>query len=279
MRTRNRFPASRAFTLVELLVVVGIIAILIALLMPVLSKVREHSLRVKCQANLRSIGQAMTMYVQQYGYYPGCILAGTGGPGCAIWPIRLRPFTGDDQGVFFCPAQDERCEWRKDEPTAGPRASGLYVDAGYREGERLLVMDGTWFSYGYNLWGRTYPYFPPGSKGLGDVVLVDPSVQGPNRLFGEARSSRVKTPSQMIAVADASADGTWDYAVCADPAFRKELLPGAIHNRGANVLFCDGHVQCYSQQELTTILVDNAYDPRIIAVRQMRRMWDVDNQP
>ena len=61
----------RAFTLVELLVVVGIVAMLIALLMPALARARTHAREVHCGANLRSVGQAMTMYVQNYRYYPG----------------------------------------------------------------------------------------------------------------------------------------------------------------------------------------------------------------
>jgi prepilin-type N-terminal cleavage/methylation domain-containing protein/prepilin-type processing-associated H-X9-DG protein len=68
----------QAFTLVELLVVIGIIAVLMAILLPTLSRAREAARRVKCLANLRSMGQAAHLHAHDHnGYMP---FAGACGP-------------------------------------------------------------------------------------------------------------------------------------------------------------------------------------------------------
>ena len=94
MRPR-RSTRLRAFTLVELLVVIGIIAVMIGILLPALNKARQSANNLKCMANLRSIGQAINIYAAQskgvlpYGYWNGS--NPLGGPAVAAKTVmRVR---------------------------------------------------------------------------------------------------------------------------------------------------------------------------------------------
>src|SRR5688500_17360027 len=71
----------RAFTLVELLVVIGIIALLISILLPALSRAKAVANRTACQANLRSLGQALVIYNgDNHGYnIPSYTMTGVSG--------------------------------------------------------------------------------------------------------------------------------------------------------------------------------------------------------
>ena len=265
---------AKAFTLLELLVVVGILTVLIAILLPAAVRARHQAVRLKCQANLRTIGQALTMYVQQYGVYPCYSHVRSQ---AIIWPVRLRPFLGGNRDVFYCPAQDERCEWKQDYPASVPRAGELASHYGYELGEPLLLYPRSFFSYGYNamgassrIWGGI-GYVTDGThRGLGMQADTDVAIF-PGA--GHIAANRVKVPSEMIAIADTTADGLSDCAISPRAGAEHIMWPAKVHNGGANVLFCDGHVQWYLQKDL---LFSDWTDPR---GREIRRMWNNNHEP
>jgi prepilin-type processing-associated H-X9-DG protein/prepilin-type N-terminal cleavage/methylation domain-containing protein len=267
----------RAFTLVELLVVIAIIVILIALLLPVVIAAKRQAQQLACASNLRQIGIAMTMYTEQNKeYFPAAVIPlswNALGSDVICWPVRLRKSLNGSTKIFYCPAQDPRCQWTQDMGGVVAYANDFFARFGYERGERLLLgtapsvknappETGTWFSYGFN---------PDGAPGPPDYLPR--SVAGP-RYFPDGvewsiptkRTRDIQSPSEFILIADSVADGANDMWIGSE-----WLTVGRVHRGGANVLFADGHVTWYLESALTV----NRSLGRDDAPKQ--RLWNADH--
>lgn len=236
----TRLSEFRAFTLIEVLVVVAIIALLVAILLPSLTKAREQTRRTVCASNTRQIGIALNMYGMEHKFYPGHHLTPARAPKLPaerqydiLWPIRLMRNLGNQSQAFWCPSAPDDTRWNGRDHIVPNLASADKSDE-----------LGT-FAYGYNDWGIREFHVP--HLGLGGHVN-DP-------VHGELKVDKVKRPVEMIAIADSdsgdpgSTSGVWDTAIDPIHDAGKEW-PGARHMKGANVVFTDGHAQWYRQEQL-----------------------------
>lgn len=168
------------FTLTEILVVIGIIGVLIAILLPVMSKVRETSKRTQCMSNLRQIGQALFSYATdnrgglpriQWRKEPGqdppfvdpldndpspfsvnCFNSNSAALFLLVREGRLTP------NVFICPSTDDQPDPLGGQPAVQRSNFTNYGDA--MNGVRTR-------SYTY---ARLYPSTAPGAAGLTNLL-------------------------------------------------------------------------------------------------------------
>src|SRR5216684_1968597 len=191
----------RAFTVIELLVVVATIVILAAILFPAFAQARAKAHQASCASHLAQIARAGMLYVQDNDErFPSCY--STSGPPYVMDPrTSLQPYI-KNWDVFYCP----------DRRTVLPEC--LDPMASFRPNSRCM-------GYGYN-WGSGLGW---GSSSLKADGLVRPATDGSNAVIG-VLMAEVMTPSHTFFYGD-----TNDYLFI---TLLREAMPGVRQGGAAD---------------------------------------------
>jgi prepilin-type N-terminal cleavage/methylation domain-containing protein len=223
----------RAFTLIELLVVIAIIAILAAILFPVFAQAREKGRQATCVSNLKQIGHAIGMYIQDYDerYPPSVILNGMTGPFTVgtryrtrgqLWASLVLPYAKNTQ-IFTCPSVQG--SFRIDGfPVEG--ASFGYIGSRRCADGKNPLGDGVWLDT--TPFGGSCPQVIPLALGqmndpAGTILLWD-----------------VKNPDWYGVGVSAFEPARWDDPGPASTKLRLDVMD-ARHLRMSSLLYADGH--------------------------------------
>lgn len=267
----SRGKALFGFTLIELLVVIAIIAILAAILLPVLEKAKRKAWQASCMNNLHELGIALVIYTDTYNQYPGDLYYPPSGNSFYVWPERIyNSSTVQNRKAFYCPAALPSSAW---DTNANPTVQKIIGENGKIDFYGVVATgtgtSGTRFSYGYNDWGISQNASP--QIGLGG------DVDG-GAYKGPVTTAMVKRPVDMIAIGDLRSD-----APANNIAFNANLDPTAATGAGGtqhtqvpcnrhefhtDMLFADGHVEAPRRND--------TIDPNNI---MWRARWNNDDSP
>lgn len=230
-----------AFTLVEMLVVIGILTLLLAILLPAISRARDRADATQCLNNSRQIVIAWTMYTQDHAdKLPPNIDGRFGGFTNWVAGYKHDPNEATNALVLLHPQRSLLASYLKQ-----PRVFKCPAD------ESAFVRS---VAMNCRLNPTRYVGVPPRWVGGGGAIyrtfrsLAD--VQHPDRVFVTTDEDAVSINDAYFAV-DMSNTGTPEGSGAARPYYIIDY-PGAYHSRGSTFSFVDGHVQVQPWKEKNT---------------------------
>ncbi len=223
-----RIDPSKAFTLLELLVVIGIIAILAALILPALSRARHHSRSTVCSSKLHNIGTGLAMYADDYdGYMPPSRMPKIDNKNWRVHipgGLKYRPTFLAIMGaqIGIPPFEDP-----KDNKTEFDREGERGDRQNYGNDAYLCPAVSTWTDERNSGYGYNYQF-------LGNARLRDKAQ--PNSYKNWPRFlSRVKAPGTTVAVADSMGTAAAFDTFKRGSYRNNSRSPNAMGNEGFNL--------------------------------------------
>jgi hypothetical protein len=286
---------SEAFTLLELVVILSVLALLVSVIAPALGGTKADSRAFRCRNNLRQVMHAMTLYTYDYHeLFPPNPDDGTVTPGY-VWcagqagigeadqfdpdllsdPKRtlVAPYLNFEANVFRCTADPRVGRYDGAALYPNSRFVGTKVPA-----SRSISMSqavGT-IDPGYSGGGGHYgvPTLPVNGPWLTGTYGANSASRGPWRTYGKISQMVAPTPAALWVLTEESPFSINDATLAMSVGTPRWLdYPSALHNSSCALAFGDGHCESHRWVESSTVLTGSFFPQGTVSATDPDWSW------